>query len=272
MRLVNSLTHHNDRLIWGLRGSYTGGSAKGSQVCRGDELSRVNSLESIFVKVNFRLVRIRPLLKGSLRGWLISRTSRRSILHFGDQVSGVDVITHHGVVRRVEDSLDQSSEPSLCDRSWINFFNWSLNFLAIREDLINGCSNLQVGKIRVQDKWLVALLPGHVLISLGALFLKGVSKVHCSGTLSLLELERSRNRSNWCWSQCWDERWRRLSPTSRQNGYFLRLNAINIDDKSRWVRLSLGSHWWCLPCVCWFKVKIIYWPIYQPYKEKAIWN
>lgn len=198
MRLVNSLTHHYDRFIRGLRGSCAGGSAKGGQVSRGDELSWVNSLKSTLVEVNFGLVNVRPFLEGTFRGWLISRRGSRGILHFGDQVSSVDIVSHHGVVWGVEDSLDESSEPSLGDRSWIKLFNLWLNCLAIREDLIYGRTNLLIGKIRVKDKWLVALLPGRLQISLGVLYLTGLSNVHCSGTLSLLEPQRSRNRSYWC--------------------------------------------------------------------------
>lgn len=83
---MNSLAHHDDRFIRGLRGSYTGGSAKGGQVSRGDELSWVDPLESTGLEVNFGLVRVRPLFEGPF-GCLNSfgrRASNWSILHFGD--------------------------------------------------------------------------------------------------------------------------------------------------------------------------------------------
>lgn len=261
VRLMNSLAHHDDRFIRGLRCSITGGSAKGRQASRRDELWWVNLLESTAVEVNFGLVSIRPLFKGSF-GQLSSWTSSWGILHFGDQVSGVDVISYHGVVWLIEDSLDESSEAFLCNWCWSRLLNWCLN-AAIREEVIDGRTNRLVAKIRVQDKCLVALLSGRSQIRI--LFLAGTSNVHCSIYLSLLEPQRSRNRSYWCRSQCWDERWRRLSSTCLKNGDIRFLSAIEIDDKSRWVRLSLGSHWWCLLCVWVYLIfKIICWPIYPP--------
>ena len=227
---MNSLTHHDDRF------RRSGGSAEWGQLSRRNELSWIDSLE---VDVNSGLISVLPLFKGPSSG---KRSFlRRSILHFGNQVLGVDIVSYHGVVRRVENFLDKSSEAFLGDGWWSNFLNWCLE-LAIRENLIYGGSYLLVGKVGVQDKCLVALLPGSSRQSV-ALFLTGVScSIHCSGTLSLLESLRSRNRSNWCRSQCRDERRRWLRSTSLK---LRSLSAIDIDDKSRRVRLCLGSHrWW----------------------------
>ena len=128
--------------------------------------------------------------------------------------------------------------------SWSMVIDWGLNVPTNGEDLIYGRTNILVGKIRVQDKMLVAHLHGPSRISPGLLlFLSRISKaVHCSGTLSLLELLRSLNKSYWCRSQEGDGRKRRLSPTCLKNGEFRLLSAIEIDGKSRRVGLCLGSH------------------------------
>ena len=245
---MNRLAHHCDLSgVGGLRATKDARLAK----VHGD--SWFNFFKSTMIDVNFRLVRVGPLLHESLGK--LRFVCNRSILAW-----------------LVKSFLDETSESSLLDLSRSRRRNWSLNVLARREKVINGRTNILVGKVRVQDKWLIAQLLSRSIgrIGAGLLFLSGVSDTHCSGNLSrsmnsAAGARRSMNRSNWSRFQRGDKRW--LHASALKAGEFMFLHAREIGDESRWVRMLVSLHSAdAYFRKCGFVLKIIYWPIYPPYK------